>query len=262
VSGDNGTQRAAGRRKPPRLMSAAVDSIRLLTPYMARIGLRGAELAEMEQPAPAGSVRLFTPFPGEKELPAVVWNGNAYRLDDDTRPLIRTFTPVNFDSASGRLDLDIVLHEAGAASQWLDAAQPGDPVAVSGPGRGYRIDLDAAACLLAGDESALPAIRQIVAELGADVVVGAVVEVGSPEARQELPDHPGLDVQWAVRRPGSEPGSALLPALRAAPADDSATVWAAGEAGAMFRVRKYLLEERGFDRSRVTVRGYWKRRDA
>ena len=249
------------RREPPRLLVATVDSIGLLTPHMARIGVSGPDLAEMEQPMPAASVRLFTPFPGSRELPAVVWNGNAYRLDDGTRPLIRTFTPINFNATAGRLDLDIVLHETGAATQWLETAEPGDPVAISGPGRGYRIDTDAAAYLVAGDESALPAIGQVIEALDSVVAVRAVVEAGTAEARQDLPDHPGLQVEWAIRPPGSEPGSALLPALRAAEIEKATTAWAAGEAGAMFHVRKYLLEESGLDRSRVTVRGYWKRRD-
>jgi NADPH-dependent ferric siderophore reductase len=239
-------------------MMAAVVSMSQLTPHMARIHLQGDDLTEMEPPQPAASVRLFTPFPGSNELPSIVWNGNAYRLADGTRPLIRTFTPLHFDSAAGRLDLDVVLHEAGATTRWLEMAQPGDPVAVSGPGRGYTIDPEPAGYLLAGDESALPAIRQVIEAIAPDVVVRVVVEVGSSKACQELPFHPGVDTKWAVRLVGAEPGSALLPALRAVEVDNAVTAWAAGEAGAMFHVRKYLLEECSLDRRRVTVRGYWK----
>jgi NADPH-dependent ferric siderophore reductase len=243
------------------LLTAAVEAVRLLTPHMARIGLRGDDLRTMSVPQPAGSVRLLMPFPGTAELPSLVWNGNAYRLDDGSRPLIRTFTPLHFDPAVGRLDLDVVLHATGATTAWIESAASGDPVAVSGPGRGYTIDAAAAAYLLAGDETALPAIRQIVAGLAARVKVRAVVEIGDPQARQELPDHPGLEVRWALRQPGAEPGAALLPAIRSGVIDAAGTAWAAGEAGAMFHVRQYLLDEAGLDRRRVTVRGYWKDRE-
>jgi NADPH-dependent ferric siderophore reductase len=36
-------------------------------------------------------------------------------------------------------------------------------------------------------------------------------------------------------------------------------VWAAGEAAAMQRIRKYLFREIDFPRSDAHVRGYWKR---
>jgi len=258
LSAGDQSRGARVRREPPRLLMAAVESMSRITPHMARIHLHGQALAEMDHPQPAASVRLFTPFPGSDELPSVVWNGNAYRLADGTRPLIRTFTPLHFDSAAGRLDLDVVLHEAGAATRWLETAQPGDPVAVSGPGRGYTVDPEPAGYLLVGDESALPAIRQVIEAIAPDVVVRVVVEVGSSEACQELPFHPGLHAEWAIRTEGGHPGSALLPALRAADVDNAVTAWAAGEAGAMFHVRKYLLEGRSLDRRRVTVRGYWK----
>ncbi len=54
-----------------------------------------------------------------------------------------------------------------------------------------------------------------------------------------------------------ERGTALLEALAAEPLDDGARVWAAGEAAAMQRLRKHLTE-RGIERSRTSVRGYWK----
>jgi NADPH-dependent ferric siderophore reductase len=36
-------------------------------------------------------------------------------------------------------------------------------------------------------------------------------------------------------------------------------IWAAGEAAAMQRVRKYLFREIDFPRPHTSIRGYWKR---
>jgi NADPH-dependent ferric siderophore reductase len=56
----------------------------------------------------------------------------------------------------------------------------------------------------------------------------------------------------------ARPGSALVAAVHAAEIVDGARVWAAGEAAAMQRIRRYLFEERGIARPLTTVRGYWK----
>jgi NADPH-dependent ferric siderophore reductase len=131
-------------------------------------------------------------------------------------------------------------------------------VAVSGPGRGYDIDPEAPAFLLAGDESALPAIGQLIPLLPAAAGVDVVVEVADPAARLDLPGHPRLAVRWVELPEGARPGDALVDAVVGSEIDPEARVWAAGEAAAVQRIRRHLFEERGLGRARCTVRGYWK----
>ena len=57
---------------------------------------------------------------------------------------------------------------------------------------------------------------------------------------------------------GSPPGDALVEAVESMKIPDNWRVWAAGEAAAMFRVRKHLFDTLGFERRHATVRGYWK----
>ena len=59
----------------------------------------------------------------------------------------------------------MVLHGSGPLSAWAANASPGAPAAVSGPGRGYEVDADCRSFLLAGDESALPALGLLVAAM-------------------------------------------------------------------------------------------------
>lgn len=255
---DDQSRRAGIRREPPPFREVAVETVRHLTPYMARVSLIGDSLGDMEPPEPAASIRLLLPMPGSEELPEIIWNGNEYLLEDGSRPIIRTFTPGEFNAGMGRLDIEVVLHEAGATSSWVSTAAPGAVAAVSGPGRGYSVDHDAAAYLLAGDTTALPAICQLIDVISADTALLVIVEVEHEEARIELPPHPKLEGHWVIRPPHQQPGAALLAATRELDIAADAMIWAAGEAGAMFDLRKYFLEERGFDRKRVTVRGYWK----
>jgi len=221
---------------------------------MVRVTFAGKELADFTVGLPAASVRLLLPSPGEPELVIPTWNGNEFLLSDGRRPVIRTFTPRRVRSEE--LDLEIVIHDGGAASAWAQVAAPGDPAAISGPGRGYEIDGDG--FLLVGDETAIPAISQLVEHLPASASVEVYIEVAEPEARVDLPDHPGLAVEWHDLPPGVSPGDTLVAAVGRADLSPDTHVWAAGEAAAMQRIRRHLFDDRGLSRARATVRGYWK----
>ena len=246
------------RREPPRFRTVEVRRTEALSPRLLRVTLAGDELAGMALDLPAASVRLLLPSPGTSELVMPAWNGNEFLMPDGTRPTIRTLTPRRLDADEHELDVDVVLHDGGALSSWAEAARPGAPVAIAGPGRGYEIDPAATGFLLAGDETALPAIAQLLEHLPVAITARVVVEVADPAARLPLPGDP--DVTWCDLPPGAPPGDALVPAV-AAIADDvdpSTKVWVAGEAAAVQRIRKLLFQDRGIPRSQAAIRGYWK----
>jgi NADPH-dependent ferric siderophore reductase len=194
------------RREPPRFRRVAVRRAEGLSPRLLRMTLAGEELADLVVDQPAASVRLLLPAPESAELVMPEWNGNEFLLPDGRRPLLRTFTPRHVDAAARELDVDIVLHGGGAAEAWALAARPGDPVAVSGPGRGYELDPEAPALLLAGDETALPAIAQLLEHVPAGLPVQVHVEVARPDAR--LADLvPAPPDRGLPEVPGSIPGS-------------------------------------------------------
>jgi NADPH-dependent ferric siderophore reductase len=224
---------------------------------MGRVTLAGAALHGLVVEQPASSVRVLLPGPGEA-LVIPAWTGNEFVLPDGRRPTIRTLTPRRVDAARLELDVDIVMHDRGAASTWVQTARPGDPAAVSGPARGYLIDPEAAAYFLGGDETALPAISQLLEVVPAGTPVQAAIEIAIPEARLALPPHPRATIDWLDRPAGAPPGAALVPAVRRADLGPQTAVWVAGEAAAVQRVRRHLFEERGVARGRATVRGYWK----
>ena len=246
------------RREPPAFRHVVVRRVEVLTPYMIRVTLGGRDLEGFDVDQPAASVRLLLPEPEDETLVIPMWNGNEFLLADGRRPTIRTFTPLRVDAEALELDLDIVVHGVGAASDWARASAPGDPVALSGPGRGYSIDTGASRFLLAGDETAIPAISQLLEAIPAEIAVQAIIEIGHPDATLVLPDDPRAAVEWCERSPGAAPGNALVTAVSRAPLDAGIRVWVAGEAAAMHRVRRYLFNDRGLSRETVTVRGYWK----
>lgn len=248
------------RREPPAFRVVAVRAVSDVTPRLRRVVVGGDALEGFDEPDPGASVRVLLPD-GDGTLTLPEWDGNEFLAPDGSRPTIRTITPRHRDPARNELTLDFVVHGGGAASQWAAAASPGDQVAVSGPGRGWHPPEGASTFLLAGDETALPAISQLLEVLAAShagATVDVVVEVGSSEARHDLPAHPRCSIAWFELGRGDAPGAALVPAVEAADIGADTVVWVAGEAAAVQKVRKHLFDQRGLARSQATVRGYWK----
>ena len=246
------------RREPPRFRPVAVRRIERVTPRLVRVTFAGPELEGLTIEHPAASVRLLLPSPSRHEVEVPTWSGNEFLLADGSRPVIRTFTPRRVDPTALELDLEIVVHGGGVASAWADAVRPGDPAAISGPGRGYAVDHDAPAFLLTGDETAIPAISQLLEHLPDDVPVEVRIEIAGPDARFGLTDRARTNVEWCELPRGASPGDAMVDAVRRADLVPDVRVWVAGEAAAVQRVRRHLFDERGLTRAHATVRGYWK----
>lgn len=242
----------AGRRPPPPFRRASVARVQALTARLTRVTLTGRDLVGFRVEQPASSVRVLLGTPGSADLVIPDWTGNAFLLADGSRPTIRTLTPRRVDPDAGVIDIEIVVHPDGTAARWAQQVGPGDVAAISGPARGYEIDPDAPSFLLGGDETAVPAIGQLLEAIPADRPVRALIEVADPEARPDLPYHPRLEVHWTVG------AGTLVEAVRDAAIGPGCRIWVAGEAAAVQQVRRHLWEERGVPRRDTTVRGYWK----
>lgn len=233
-----------------------MERIESLTPRMQRFVLGGPELAGLVIDEPASSVRLLIPPAVGAALEMPTWTGNQFELSSGDRAPIRTFTPRFLDTDANELTIDVVVHDGGAASDWAAAASVGDEVAVSGPGRGYEIDTDASSYLLAGDETAIPAISQLLEQIPVTTPVQVLIEVVTSDAELDLPSHDRAEVTWHDNGDDT-PGNALVAAVTDL-AEMPPAIWVAGEAAAVQKIRKHLFDERGMSRSEATVRGYWK----
>ena len=246
------------RREPPPFRMVSLVGTERPTPHVVRVVFDGPDLHNLTVDEPAASIRLLLPSPETSDLEVPVWNGNEFLLANGERPTIRTFTPIRLPGATSELALDVVLHGSGAASNWATSATIGAPAAISGPGRGYVADGDASSFLLVGDESAVPAISQLLDALPAEHPISAGIEVTSPDAVRELPQRPMIEVEWRVLAEGSLPGTEQFDYVRTSTLEPGVRIWAAGEAAAMQRIRRHLFDDRGVDRSSTMVRGYWK----
>jgi NADPH-dependent ferric siderophore reductase len=259
VSGDEGSDESAAagriRRQPPEFEPVTVLRVDTRSAYLRRITLHGPSLTGFVPPLPAGSVRLLLPDSLGAELRLPIWTGNEFRHGDGRRPVIRTLTPLRHDAAAGELDVEVVLHGGGPLARWAVEARGGEAAALSGPGRGWELPADLGSLMVIGDESAIPAIGQVLDAVSASAAVRTTIEIGHPDASVPLGLRP---VDWVIRPAGDAPGSALVRAVTSSDLAEDVTVWAAGEAGAMQRIRRHLFERVGLARRRATVRGYWK----
>lgn len=249
------TARSIPRREPPPFRVVTVAGKEAVSSRMIRVFVTGDALDGFSIDAPAASVRLLLPRGDHLEIPT--WRGNEFLLVDDTRPTIRTLTPRRFDDDRRVLDLDIALHQEGVLTPWAQGCRPGDQAAVSGPGRGYEIDPTAGRFVLLGDESAIPAICQLLEWLP-DVPISTHIGIASEDAVVDL--HRDVDERWSVVRSVDALGDQLVDSIADLVIDEGTRVWAAGEAAAMHRLRGHLFDERGVQRSAASVRGYWKAR--
>jgi NADPH-dependent ferric siderophore reductase len=191
-------------------------------------------------------------------------------LPAELQPLVRTYTVRWADAARREIAIDFVVHgEHGVAGPWALSAQPGQRAFLMGPSGAYAPDPAADWHLLAGDESALPAIGAALAALPADAVAKVFVEVAGPDDEIELASPADTDVQWIYRggradlvgdgRAGDNaPLIAAVKEMLWLPGQ--VHVFVHGEAQAvMHNLRPYIRKERGVDAKWASISGYWRR---
>jgi NADPH-dependent ferric siderophore reductase len=242
-------------RRAPQAHTGRVVRTERLTPNMHRVVLGGDGLARFD----AGQytdhyVKLMFPpagvvYPQPFDIAAIRAD-----LPREQWPVTRTYTVRNWDPSTRELTLDFVIHgDTGLAAQWAVAARPGDELAFGGPGGKYAPDPAAAWHLLAGDESALPAIAAALERVPEGATVEAFIEVADAREEQKIPG-----VTW-LRRGGRPYGEALVEAVTAVTwHGDDVHAFVHGEAGFVKELRRHLRLDRGVPLDRLSISGYWR----
>lgn len=247
--------------RPPNFQILEVLAIRDVTPYMRRITFSGEDVGRFAQMS-ALHLNILIQHPGlaEPQWPHVGANGLVRWGDPERRPSLRKYTVRALDLAAGTLDIDFVLHaDAGPGSDFAETARPGDRIGIFGPGGGGLIEADW--YLLAGDETALPAISRMLEYLPETARGVALIEVPDAREIQQLEINAAIPLHWLCRN-GAEPGALLAESVRDVrlPTDGvSVFVWVGCEFGAFRDIRSYLRKERGLSKREHLVVSYWRR---
>ncbi|WCO68791.1 siderophore-interacting protein [Iamia majanohamensis] len=245
----------------PQPTYGTVETVERLTPSMARVVMGGDGLAAFAATDRTDQYvnALFLPD-GAPHVPP--FDPDAARAGDAAhRPRGRRYTVRAWDAEHRRLTIDLVVHgDHGYAGRWAQRARPGDRLQVVGPSGGYRPDPGADWHLLAGDESALPAIAASLEVMPAHAEGVVVVVVDGPGHEYPLAGPDGLDVRW-LHRSGSDAPADLLPAAVADLAWRPGTpqVFVHGEAAEVRATRRHLLGARGVPKEGASISPYWRR---
>ncbi|MFJ6066961.1 siderophore-interacting protein [Streptomyces tendae] len=263
--------RRAFTTHPLVLRRVTVRRVLDVTPRMRRVVLGGEQLGAftrdgMDHPAFAAPgfddhVKLILASDGDVRaaLPAQLPHGIEWTPAENR--LTRDYTPRRVDPAAGEVDLDFVTHGDGPAAAWARAARVGDELWFVGPKSSLRLPERPDWILLAGDETALPAIGRFLDERPVDAPAHVLVTVADDAARQKLALREGDTVRWVLAEPGD--AAALEAAVRALPLPaGEGYAWAAAESRALLPVRRYLGRECGMPKERLNITGYWHREQA
>ncbi len=283
-----------------------VARVQRLSRSFLRVTFAGDELDEFASNGSDQRIKVALPLPGRgvRDCPGGPdWHGAWRALPADRRNPLRSYTVRATRPVDREVDVDFVLHgSTGPAGAWAARARPGDELMIVGPnarhpgptgGYEWRPPAGASDLLLAGDETAAPAVSAILEQLPAGSRAHALLEVPTHSDVLDVAVPAGVRLTWLPRRStGAErPRGELLsgavldavrssgptssPYLEAEPlsADDvlwdvpagdtgpsgpASYTWLAGEAGVVTLLRRRLLQDVGLDRSSVAFMGYWR----
>lgn len=292
-----------------RVFSVRVAAVSALTPSFVRVTLTGDALADFSAVGLDQRIKVVLPIPGHgfTDLPdGDDWYGAWRALPDAERNPLRTYTVRSFRPDARELDIDFVAHgDTGPASRWVSACRVGDELRVVGPavpsspaelpsGAAEFAPGSATRILLAGDETAAPAICAILEALDVATVGHVFIEVPTDADRLPVTAPAGVEVRWIARN-GASHGVRMTDQVHAWAAEvttgaasvaepvrgavDLADVdvdeqvlwdvpaalderpvyaWIAGEAGCVKELRRHLVRGVGLDRRQVAFMGYWR----
>lgn len=237
-----------------------VESLRL-TPHLVRLTLGGPGFAQyQDKEATDKYIKLLFADPALGLTPPYDLDALRERLPIEKMPVRRTYTVRSVDHQAQTLTVDFVVHgDDGLAGPWAANAQPGDTVVFSGPGGNYTPDPDAGWHLIAGDESAVPAIAAALEAMPDDAQGAALIEVPGPEDELELTAPEGIEIRWLHRGQMFTPESTGLAhaVMELEWREGSVQVFAHGEREMIKDLRRYLSDVRGVDRRQMSLSAYW-----
>jgi NADPH-dependent ferric siderophore reductase len=297
MAGRNGSVLTAARASrrhrthvPLRFYDVEVRAVRAVTPHMLRITFGGPGLVDFADDGPDQRCKLFLPR-ADGSAPTVPrhrqWFATLRTMPEAERPIARTYTIRAARPWCGEVDIDFSLHGfsthdasrgpardaavagLGPATAWARRARPGERAVLWGAWAEYDPPPAASWQLIAGDDTALPAIGAILERLPAGTPAHVVIEVADAAARQPLPTRATAVIHWTHRAdagqdpddqgPDGRRDAALLSTLRGLTLPAGMPyAWVAGESSMVTAVRRYLVHERGVPAAEITFMGYWR----
>lgn len=193
--------------------------------------------------------------PRNTDTGAVDWPPGSFQYS-------RTYTVRQFDPNTRELAIDFAVHEGGLASDWASRVSPGEKILMAGPKHSSSLPRGIDWMLIAGDETALPAIAHCLEKLPADLPATVVIEVAEPSHRQELKSDAPLNITWLYRSENAGESRMVEAVQGAAWLPGQPYLWIAGEALTIKPLRRWAKQDKAITKEFVEITGYWRQREA
>lgn len=154
--------------------------------------------------------------------------------------------------ADGELVIDVVVHDVGLVTEWVQGDCVGQTVTLTEPKGSFAMPADAAWVILVGDLTAMPAMARITGSVSVPTYVWAEVP---DDLSGYLPTY--SSVHWLDAPHDGESRLASVVESIDWPEGDG-YFWMAGESAQMRAVRKHLMRERRLPSTAYDVMGYWR----
>ena len=245
------------RKSPP--IEVVVKATQMITPNLKRIVFSNEELATYPDNTASLHIKAFIPKEGQTKpvLPEISPEGRPFWENKEDKPYVRAYTVSFFNKENLEIGIDFVLHKKGPASQWAAKAETGDILGLSRPGGPNEMLAPGDSYLLAGDLSALPAMRIILSNIPDDASGAVFIQVPSEEDCIPLDiKSSAISVNWVVE--ANHKSEALSTKVKDWNwPDNKVSAWVAGESTEVVRIRKYL-KTKGLSTKDYYAIPYWK----
>lgn len=252
--------KAAPKRKPCKAHEATVIGRRQISPDLVRLSMNSPAFVGKELEFTDHYIKLlFVPEEADYSWPFDIAQIRAEQPRDKL-PITRTYTLINLDSETGDFDVDFVTHgDSGLAGPWARIAKVGDKLGFLGPGGAWGPAAEYEHFVLAGDESAAPAISAGLKHLPEGTTATAYIEVEAEDRKFELPTREGVEIHWVLRN-GATHGTELSRTVREAgiPEDKKTSWFIHGVAEMIKELRRFLFVESEVPKKDVSISGYWR----
>lgn len=251
---------AAPKRKPRKAHEATVTGRRQISPDLVRLSMNSPAFVGKELEFTDHYIKLlFVPEDADYSWPFDIAHIRAEQPRNKL-PITRTCTLINLDSETGDFDVDFVTHgDSGLAGPWARVAEVGDKLGFLGPGGAWGPAAEYGHFVLAGDESAAPAISAGLKHLPEGTTATAYIEIEAEDRKFELPTREGVEVHWVLRN-GATHGTELSRAVREAgiPEGKETNWFIHGVAEMIKELRRFLFVESEIPKKDVSISGYWR----
>lgn len=233
--------------RPPNFQFAEMRGIRQLSTDFLRVTLAPERMEGFHD----GAIHFRFVLPSANDTspdwPRLAPNG-ATRWPKGEKALHRPVYTVRAQRGD-EIDVDVFLHESGRVREWVENVCAGDKVALIGPGGGGALDAPDGV-ILAGDETAFPAISRLIECLPPRTRGNAILMTQSGAQDYPLPTHSGMEFTWSTQD-GFVDG--VTSALARAP---ESFAWIAAEAAPVAAIRQ-SAPLAAIPKSRRYIATYW-----